>query len=66
MEYVLYSTHSHTADNPRYRVIIPVDRPMPPDEYQAVSRRIADNIGIEFFDPSTHQAERLMYWPSHP
>lgn len=66
MEYALYSTHSHTADNPRYRVIIPVDRPMTPDEYQAVSRRIADNIGIEFFDPSTHQAERLMYWPSHP
>lgn len=66
MEYVLYSTHSHTADNPRYRVIIPVDRPMTPDEYQAVSRRIADNIGIEFFDPSTHQAERLMYWPSRP
>lgn len=66
MEYVLYSTHSHTADNPRYRVIIPVDRAMTPDEYQAVSRRIADNIGIEFFDPSTHQAERLMYWPSHP
>lgn len=65
-EYVLYSTHSHTADSPRYRVIIPVDRPMTPDEYQAVSRRIADNIGIEFFDPSTHQAERLMYWPSHP
>ena len=66
MEYVLYSTHSHTDANPRYRVIIPVDRPMTPDEYQAVSRRIADNIGIEFFDPSTHQAERLMYWPSHP
>lgn len=66
MEYVLYSTHSHTDANPRYRVIIPVDRAMKPDEYQAVSRRIADNIGIESFDPSTHQAERLMYWPSHP
>jgi len=66
MEYVLYSTHSHTDANPRYRVIIPVDRAMQPDEYQAVSRRLADNIGIEFFDPSTHQAERLMYWPSHP
>ena len=66
MEYVLYSTHSHTDANPRYRVIIPVDRAMKPDEYQAVSRRIADNIGIESFDPSTHQAERLMYWPSCP
>jgi len=66
MEYVLYSTHSHTPDNPRYRVIIPTDRVMAPDEYQAVSRRIADDIGIESFDSSTHQAERLMYWPSCP
>lgn len=66
MEYVLYSTHSHTPDNPRYRIIIPTDRAMSPDEYQAVSRRIADDIGIDSFDPSTHQAERLMYWPSCP
>ena len=66
MEYVLYSTHSHTPDNPRYRIIIPTDRVMTPDEYMAVSRRIADDIGIESFDSSTHQAERLMYWPSCP
>ena len=66
MEYVLYSTHGHTPDNPRYRIIIPTDRVMTPDEYQAVSRRIADDIGIESFDSSTHQAERLMYWPSCP
>ncbi|MFR1015541.1 VapE domain-containing protein, partial [Veillonella sp.] len=32
----------------------------------AVSRRMAESIGIESFDPSTHQPERLMYWPSHP
>ena len=65
-EYVLYSTHSHTTKQPRYRIIIPTDRPMLPDEFQAVSRRMAESIGIESFDPSTHQPERLMYWPSHP
>lgn len=65
-EYVLYSTHSHTEEHPRYRVIVPVDRAMSPDEFQAVSRRMADDIGIEMFDSSTHQAERLMYWPSCP
>lgn len=65
-EYVLYSTHSHTTEHPRYRVIVPVDRAMSPDEFQAVSRRMADDIGIEMFDSSTHQAERLMYWPSCP
>lgn len=65
-EYVLYSTHSHTKETPRYRIIVPVDRAMSPDEFQAVSRRMADDIGIEMFDSSTHQAERLMYWPSCP
>lgn len=65
-EYVLYSTHSHTDESPRYRVILPTDRPMALDEFQAISRRIADNIGIDAFDPSTHQPIRLMYWPSHP
>ena len=65
-DYVLYSTHSYTEKQPRYRIIIPTDRPMLPDEFQAVSRRMAESIGIESFDPSTHQPERLMYWPSHP
>ena len=65
-EYVLYSTHSHTKETPHYRIIVPVDRAMSPDEFQAVSRRMADDIGIEMFDSSTHQAERLMYWPSCP
>ena len=45
-EYVLYSTHSYTEKQPRYRIIIPTDRPMLPDEFQAVSRRMAESIGI--------------------
>ncbi len=65
-DYVLYSTHSHTEEAPRYRLIMPVDRPMLPDEFEAVSRKIADDLGIDSFDPSTHEPERLMYWPSTP
>lgn len=65
-EYCLYSTHSHTDKEPRYRIIVPTDRPMSVDEFEAVSRRIAGDIGIESFDTSTHEAERLMYWPSCP
>lgn len=61
---VLYSTHSHSSDNPRYRLIMPLNREVFVDEYQAVARKVAGNLGIEFFDPSTFQAERLMYWPS--
>ena len=60
----IYSTHSHTAEAPRYRLIIPTDREMTPDEYQAVSRRIAETLVMDNFDDSTHQAQRLMYWGS--
>lgn len=60
----VYSTHKHTPSKPRLRVIIPLKRPVTPDEYGAVSRKIAEDIGIEYFDDTTYQPQRLMYWPS--
>ena len=59
-----YSTHKHTPDNPRLRLVIPMNREVTPDEYEAISRKVAGTLGIELFDPSTFQAWRLMYWPS--
>src|SRR5690606_6465575 len=32
---VMYSTHSHTPENPRLRLVIPLSRPVLGDEYQA-------------------------------
>lgn len=61
---VVYSTHKHSADAPRLRLIMPLDRPVRPDEYEAIARRIAGILDIELFDPTTFQPERLMYWPS--
>jgi len=60
----IYSTHKHTPDKPRLRLLIPLSRPCNPDEYEAVARRIAADIGIDMFDDTTYQATRLMYWPS--
>lgn len=61
---VLYSTHKHAPDNPRLRLIVPLDRPVNPAEYEAISRKLAGMLDIELFDPTTFQPERLMYWPS--
>ena len=61
----VYSTHKHTAAKPRYRLIMPLDREVTPDEYEAIARKIAEKIGIDYFDDSTFQPTRLMYWPSH-
>lgn len=62
----IYSTHSHTPKTPRLRVVIPLSRDVTPDEYAALSRLVADEIGMDFFDDSTYEPERLMYWPSTP
>ena len=60
----VYSTHKHTPEKPRLRLLIPLSRAVSPDEYEAVARRIAADIGIDMFDDTTYQAHRLMYWPS--
>lgn len=62
--YVIYSTHSHRPDKPKYRLIIPSDRSMSPDEYAAVSRKVAEQIGMTYFDKTTFDVHRLMYLPS--
>ena len=61
---VVYSTHKHTPDTPRLRLIIPFSRPVTPAEYQAICRYVTAVIGIDMFDDTTYEPERLMYWPS--
>lgn len=61
---VVYSTHSHTPSKPKLRLVIPLSRQVYPDEYEAISRRIAGDLGINDFDDTTFQPSRLMYFPS--
>jgi predicted P-loop ATPase len=60
----VYSTHKSAPNKPRLRLIVYPDRVMLPDEYHAVSRKIADKVGIEYVDPTTHDVNRLFYKPS--
>jgi putative DNA primase/helicase len=62
----IHATHKHSPLEPRYRLILPLDRECSSDEYVAISRRIAGTLGIERFDNTTFEPNRLMYWPSHP
>jgi len=61
---LLYSTHKHTSEHPRLRLIIPLSRNVSPDEYTAIGRKVAEDIGIELFDDTTYEPSRLMYWSS--
>ena len=60
----VYSTHKHTPEKPRLRLVVPLSRNVDPDEYQAIGRRVADTLGIDKFDDTSYQPQRVMYWPS--
>jgi len=63
---VLHGTHKHHEDTPRYRLVMPLSREVTPDEYVAISRQVAGLLGIELFDGTTFETNRLMFWPSTP
>lgn len=63
---VLYSTHSHTPEDPRVRIAMPAIRDMTPEEFVAVSRYVAQEMGIDQFDECSYLPNQLMYYPSVP
>ncbi|MDU9302674.1 virulence-associated E family protein [Staphylococcus pseudintermedius] len=62
--YCVYSTHKHRDVSPRLRLVVPLKRNVNSDEYEAVGRKVADMVGMDYFDDTTYQPHRLMYWPS--
>ena len=60
----VYSTHKHTPEKPRLRLVVPLSRDVSPDEYQAIGRRVAHTLGIDKFDDTSYQPQRVMFWPS--
>ncbi len=62
----LYSTHSHTPEAPRHRIITPLTRDVSPEEYLALTRLLAKEWGIDCVDSCSYRAHQLMYWPTTP
>ena len=62
----LYTTHSSTKERPRVRIVVPLTRDVSPEEFVAVSRYLAQMLGIDYFDECSYMPNQLMYWPSTP
>lgn len=61
---IIHTTFSSSAKQPKYRILIPTDRPMTPDEYVIACRAAMQKLGNEGFDPSTDQPARYMFRPA--
>jgi hypothetical protein len=64
--YAMHTTFSHSPGAPRYRLIIPLDREVSPDEYVAAAEAVMQLLGHDNFDPGSSQPERYMFKPSTP
>ncbi|WP_283673592.1 virulence-associated E family protein [Butyricicoccus sp. Marseille-Q5471] len=62
----VYSTHSHTPEAPRLRIVAPFTRDVSADEFVAISRYMAAELGIDMFDECSFIPNQLMYWPTCP
>ena len=62
--YAVYSTRKHEPEKPRLRVLLPTDRSVTAEEYEPIARALSAQIGIQYCDPTTFEASRLMYYPS--
>lgn len=62
----VHTTWSSKEDDERYRVIIPLDRPVGPLEYAPLAGYMMDILGRGLFDSTCNQHSRLMYLPATP
>lgn len=70
----LASTHTHRAPlaaggdlGPRYRVTLPLSRPLSPDELRPLALHLARRLGLgACLDTSCAEPARLLYLPRHP
>lgn len=61
---IVYTTHSHTPEAPRARILVPLTRDVIPDEYNAIAHYLADEIGMDTVDLCSFKINQLMYWPT--
>lgn len=64
--FAIYTTYSHRADQPRFRVVMPLSRPAGYDEFQAVARKVAADVGIELIARESFVPAQMMFAPARP
>lgn len=63
----IYSTHNHTPEKPRYRLLIPLDKAydLSPEAYRAVVKHVCTELlDIDFYDHASEVLCQLMYFPT--
>ena len=66
VEYVVHTTHSHTPDQPKFRLVAPIARPVIRADWIAFRTGADELYAASLNDPATADPARLYYAPSCP
>jgi hypothetical protein len=63
--FAAYTTFRHTPEGPRFRVFVPLSRPVSPAEYPGVVDKIREAIGLDGLDDCSYTVNQIMFLASH-
>ncbi len=66
LAYASHSTWSHTPERPRWRIVVPLSRPVPAAEWASFWSAANAELFLGAADPSTKDPARIFFLPSHP
>lgn len=59
---IWHTTHRHTSENERYRIILPLSRPVSPEKWPSVHRGAVRSLGLDGrIDPTCAEPARAYY-----
>ena len=64
LEYVAYTTWSHTPEDQHWHLVLPLAYPVPADRWHEIWTRLHERINI-VGDPQTKDPARIFYRPQH-
>lgn len=63
-QFLWHTTWRSAPDEPRYRILVPLDCDVYPDLYSSIAQEIAGRLGIDQVDPASFSPVQYMFWPS--
>ncbi|MDB6373966.1 hypothetical protein [Photorhabdus bodei] len=60
---IIYSTYNSSYEHPRWRIVLLLDKPIPPEYFKNVHHKISNELNIEI-DQACTNINRLYYLPS--
>ena len=63
--WAFHTTYNHTTDNPRIRLMVPINEPVSADDYRKYTQALAHQLGYKI-DEGSYQPSRAMALPVRP